>query len=229
MEKCRLSLLLVPALLTILISCSSGAVPSSAPAVPSLPETSRAEGLPAPSANESGTDPTYKLVPGDSVLISVYGESELTASDQIANNGTIRLPLLIEVKLSGMSVREAARYLEKLYVDREILKNPMVTISVNGFAGRDASVLGAVHSPGHVTFPQQALQVDIVDFITRAGGFLPTAKSDAVKVYRRVPSGEDTVFTLDVQAMISGRQNGRKQSQFFVQPDDRIWVPERLF
>lgn len=179
---------------------------------------------------QNDTDPSYKLTAGDSVAVNVYGEPDMSASQRVDNNGKLRLPMIGEIKLSGMSVREAEDSLEKLYRERELLKAPLVTLVVSNYALREVSVLGAVRSPGNFQFPKETTSLDIADLITRLGGFTPTAKSDAVSVIRRKPDGKEEVTTVDVERMISGRRRGdTSRRDFAVYPGDRIWVPERLF
>jgi len=176
------------------------------------------------------TDPSYRLTAGDSVAVNVYGEPDMSASQRMDSSGKLRLPMIGEVKLAGLSVREAEDALEKLYRERELLKGPLVTLVVSNYALREVSVLGAVRSPGNFQFPKEVTSLDIADLITRLGGFTPTAKSDAVSVIRRKPDGKEEVTTVDVERMISGRRRGdNSRRDFAVYPGDRIWVPTRLF
>jgi polysaccharide export outer membrane protein len=208
------------------LALSAAAQDSDSPAVPPAAPPGPAQEMPA----GGDTDPSYRLAPGDSVSVNVYDERDMSASQRLDYAGKLRLPLVGEIKLGGLSVREAEDALEKLYVERELLKSPLVTISVSNYAVREVSVLGAVRSPGNFTFPKERDSLDIVDVITRLGGFLPTAKSDAVSVIRRKPDGKEEVSTVDVEAMIKGRRRGdTSRNSFAVYPGDRIWVPERLF
>jgi polysaccharide export outer membrane protein len=195
--------------------------------IPPAPTTPAAP-LPPPAASD--TDPSYRLTVGDSIAVNVYGEGDMSASQRMDSNGKLRLPMIGEIKLDGMSVREAEEALEKLYRERELLKQPLVTIAVSNYALREVSILGAVRSPGNFQFPKETVSLDIADLITRLGGFTPTAKSDAVSVIRRKPDGKEEVTTVDVERMISGRRRGDStRRDFAVYPGDRIWVPERLF
>ena len=185
---------------------------------------------PAPTPYAGDTDPSYHLTVGDSVAVNVYGEPDMSASQRLDSTGKLRLPMIGEIKVSGLSVREAEKTLEQMYRERELLKAPLVTLVVSNYALREVSVLGAVRSPGNFQFPKEMTSLDIADLITRLGGFTPTAKSDSVSVIRRKPDGKEEVTTVDVERMISGRRrgdNGRRD--FAVYPGDRIWVPERLF
>lgn len=196
-----------------------------------LPANGGGSGAPAiamPSAAE--TDPSYRLTVGDSISVNVYGEGDMSASQRLDSNGKLRLPMIGEIKVSGLSVREAETALENLYRERELLKSPLVTLVVSNYALREVSVLGAVRSPGNFQMPKEMTSLDIADLITRLGGFTPTAKADAVSVIRRKPDGKEEVTTVDVERMISGRRRGdNSRRDFAVFPGDRIWVPERLF
>jgi len=183
-----------------------------------------------PPPPENNTDPSYRLVPGDSVSVNVYAEPDMSAAQRLDSDGILRLPMVGEVKLGGLTVREAENELERIYRNRELLKAPLVSLAVSTYAIREVSVLGAVRSPGNFQFPKETTSLDIVDLITRLGGFTPTAKSDAVSVIRRKPDGREEVTTVDVERMISGRKRGdSSRRDFAVFPGDRVWVPERLF
>jgi polysaccharide export outer membrane protein len=184
---------------------------------------------PAPAA-PAPTDPSYHLSPGDTVAISFYGEADLNATQTIARTGEVRLSLIGEIILSGKTVREAERLLEKTYQDRQFLRTPVVSLAVTAYFPREISVLGAVRTPGTVVFPRDVTSLDIVDVLTRVGGFLPISKSDAVTITHRAPDGKETVTTVDLENTITGRrQAGRDRADLPVYPGDRIWVPERLF
>lgn len=197
-----------------------------------LAPAARAADLPATvtPAAPTATDPGYRISSGDTVSITVYEEPELATAQTLDRTGEIRLPLLGEFTLSDKSVREAERAIETAYRAREFLKAPVVTVTVTAYFPREVSVLGAVRAPGTVLFPRDVTSLDIVDVITRVGGFVPVSKSDAVTVTRRTPDGKETILTLDLENTISGRRkSGRDRADFNVIPGDRIWVPERLF
>jgi polysaccharide export outer membrane protein len=208
--------------LVCFLSSTLAALAQTQPAAPALTAP------PPPPAEQ--TDPSYRIAAGDSLSVNIYGEPDLSTSQRLDTTGVVRLPMVGEMKLGGLTVREAENTLEKTYRDRELLKNPLVSISVSNYALREVSVLGAVRSPGTFQFPKETTSLDIAELITRLGGFTPTAKSDAVSVIRRKPDGREEVTTVDVERMISGRRRGdSNQRDFAVYPGDRIWVPERLF
>jgi len=186
----------------------------------------------SPAAGTAGTatDPNYRLSAGDTVAINIFGEPELAATQTIARSGEVRLPLIGEIVLTGKSVREAERALEETYRKREFLKTPVINLVVSAYFPREVTVLGAVRSPGTVLFPRDVTSLDIVDVITRVGGFVPVSKSDAVTLTRRNADGKESVTTVNLEDAIGGRRKaGRERADILVYPGDRIWVPERLF
>ena len=191
---------------------------------PGQPPAAPAEPAPPP------TDPAYKLVAGDLIAITIFGESDLSLAQKVDNEGRIRLALVGDLAIAGRSVREAERIIENLYVERRILRKPMVNLSVQSYAVRDIAILGAVRGPGKMAFPPEKSTLDITDVVTRAGGFLPTAKSDAVKITRVDAAGRESTVEINVEAMLTRRGAGPNTlKEFPIYPGDRIWVPERLF
>ena len=189
-----------------------------------------AEPLTSPAGAPATTDPSYHLSPGDTLSMSVYGEPDLLTTQTIARSGEVRLPLIGDIILAGKTVREAERMLEKTYVQRQFLRTPVVDLVVISYFPREVSVLGAVRSPGTVVFPRDVTSLDIIEVITRVGGFLPISKSDAVTITHRTPEGKETVVTVDLENAMTGRhQAGRERADLAIYPGDRIWVPERLF
>ena len=176
------------------------------------------------------TDPGYRLSPGDTVALTIFSEPDLAVTQTIARSGEIRLALIGEIRLSGLSVREAEETIEKTYMARQFLRTPVATLAVTAYFPREVSVLGAVRTPGTVVFPRDVISLDIVEVITRVGGFLPISKSDAVTITHRAADGTETVTTVDLENTITGRrQAGRARANLEIHPGDRIWVPERLF
>lgn len=173
------------------------------------------------------TDPAYKLAIGDELSIDVYGESDMSASQRIDQQGNVRLPLINEVNIAARTVREAESYLEQLYIDKRLLKKPLVTINVRQYASRQVTIIGSVNSPGIFTLPRESDSIEIVELISAVGGFRPTAKSDAVRVTRTDAAGKETTSYIDVDAMIYNKRNSPKS--FKIHPGDRILVTERLW
>ena len=225
-------LAIATAVSTLLTACASGASSSDVSSGSSAPSTGSASANSAESSSgDNGvTDPAYQLTRGDEVAVNVYNEGDLSIDQKIDSRGIIRIPYLGEVAVSGQSVRQAEKNLEKLFVEKKLLRKPMVNISVRDYASHEVSVIGAVNGAGRYRMPKEKASIEILDVVTSMGGFRPTAKSDEVKVTRTLDSGEEKVTTVDVEAMINPRKGDHNTPRsFLIYPGDRIFVPERLW
>ncbi len=182
-----------------------------------------------PSApSESPRNFIYKLTPSDRIRIVVYGEPDLSTISRIDANGNVNLYLVGDVHVAGVTVNEAQKLIETAYHDGRFLRSPKVTVSVEDYAPRTVTVDGQVKNPGPISLPTEST-LTVYQAIIRAGGFTDIAKGSAVTVTRVLPDGAKKVFTVDVDALIKGRDRGKANDDtLLLEPGDIIYVPERL-
>jgi polysaccharide export outer membrane protein len=172
----------------------------------------------------------YRITRGDRLAVSIFGEPDLTSGNhRVEARGTINLPLVGDVRLYGLTLSQAALSIEAAYRDNRILRNPQVTVTVEEYSPRVVTVIGKVKYPGRVDLPPEQ-QWTIKDVITKVGGFDDTARGTAVRLTRTMPDGSSKVFTLDVQSALLGkdRATSSTDASFVVEPDDTIYVPEKI-
>jgi len=185
--------------------------------------------LSAQGAGEERKAAPYRISRGDRVSVSVLGEPELkVAGARVEPVGTVNLVLVKEVRLAGLTILEAEAAVAKAYQDGRFLRSPRVTITVEEYAPRTVIVSGKVNIQGRQEIPPNT-EFTIKDLIFKAGGFTDTARSSAVKVTRTLPDGTQKYFILDVESGIKGRANSSsKDASFVLEPDDVVYVPEKL-
>ncbi|WP_309400670.1 polysaccharide biosynthesis/export family protein [Cerasicoccus maritimus] len=171
----------------------------------------------------------YKLNVTDTVEIRVFQEPELTVSQLIPANGKVRIPMLGEIDLLGLTIREAEYKIQEAFIDARLLRDPQVYVTVSGYVAREYSVFGQLGSQGQVPFPVERDSIDIVEAIARAGGFTGIARGSEVKVTRKKPDGTQEFFIVDVESMIEDQDEGNDKDEYLIYPGDIIYVPERLF
>lgn len=172
----------------------------------------------------------YRITRGDRLAVSIFGEPDLTAGNKrVEARGTINLTLVGDVSVYGLTLAEAAQVIQNRYRDDRFLRNPEVTVTVEEYSPRVVTVIGKVKFPGRVDLPPEE-QWTIKDVITKVGGFDDTARGTAVRLTRTMPDGSNKVFTLDVQSALLGKNRATTSTDasFVVEPDDTIYVPEKL-
>lgn len=176
-----------------------------------------------------GVTRTYELSVGDQIDFVVYDEPDLSLPQRIDGKGQIRVPLVGTIEVAGMTIRDAEEFVQNLYHQQRILRDPMVTIRILQYAPKQVSIFGAVKREGTFSFPPETNRMDIVDVISAIGGF-GRARENDVQVTRVNENNEQVVFEgIAVGDMIRGREPDPKVETFWVYPGDRIYVPETVF
>ena len=109
---------------------------------------------------------------GDSLDVSEFHMPEFRSAVRVSMLGTIVLPLVGEVKLSGLTESEASRVIEKALLAGGMLMHPQVSVLVTNAAGQDVSVLGEVARPGVYAF---TVHHRLLDLISAASGLSQNA------------------------------------------------------
>ena len=150
----------------------------------------------------------YRLGPNDVLRIGVFDEPDLSTETTVSGHGTIKFPLLGELHVVGMTVKEVEEKLTER-LEAGYLKSPRVTISIMQY--RNFFVSGAANNPG--AFPYRE-GITVLKAILLAGGWTEIAVKDEAKILRMV-NGQQQTFSVGMEDSI--------------RPDDIIIVPESLF
>lgn len=173
----------------------------------------------------------YTLMTSDKLNIRIFQETDLDIISRIDAKGCVNLTLVGDVHVAGLTRSEAEKAVENAYRDGRYLRNPQVTITIEEHAQRAVTVYGPVKHSGQRIPLQPDEATDLVDIISKAGGFLDTAKGNAVMVTRIGPDGERiSLGPFDVQAVIKGKDRGKKaETVLIMMPDDIVNVPMKMF
>jgi protein involved in polysaccharide export with SLBB domain len=169
----------------------------------------------------SSGESDYVLVVGDVVQLNVFREPDLTTQATIARDGTVQLPLIREVTMAGLSIRDAREMLRQLY-DKKFLVDPQVFLTVVKYAQRKFTIMGQVARPGSYEL-QGGERMDLLEAIGLAGGFTRIANRGRVIIQRREAGGV-TAIKANAKRMADG-----KEAPIEVQPGDVITVSESWF
>jgi len=142
----------------LMVTCIGGCSPSANDSSPSATDSPAAGQVAARSCNEpellqlwqergSNIPTDFAIGPGDVITVSVSEVEELQRQQvRVAPDGTIGLPLVGIMEVSGMSengLRSALIQRLASYV-----KFPRVELFVERYQARDVAVMGAVQKPG---------------------------------------------------------------------------------
>lgn len=181
------------------------------------------------SAGSESTDSIYLLRTGDTVRITVFDEPDLSVSQKLDPNGVVIIPLLGRTVLSGMSLRDAETKIEELFISEEYLIRPQVSVNMESYAEQVFYIFGEVNRPGAKPFPEGRQSLDILEAITLGGDLSQFAKRSEIEVRRPIKGqNREEKIIVDLDKMIRGNRRGIEEL-ILVYPEDRIFVPERIF
>jgi polysaccharide export outer membrane protein len=142
----------------------------------------------------------YKIGPQDVLDISVFKAPELARSVQVAESGTINLPLVGEVHAVGKTAQEVERDLAKK-LGAKYMQSPQVTVYVKEFNSQRVTVEGAVKKPG--VYPLRG-KTTLMQSLAMAEGLDPTSDSSNIVIFRRV-EGKRFAAKFDVAEIRAGK------------------------
>lgn len=184
-------------------------------------------GIGGVSAQTESTSDDYRLSVGDRVELQVHDQSDLKATQEIDEQGNVRLKYIGVVTLQGLTIRESEKAIEKEYFNQRYLRTPDVSVQILAYSSKPVIIRGAVYKPGLVALDRYPNGLDINRVIAMAGGFRDVAKESSVRVIREEADGSSKVFQVDVTA--KGKKGVAKLDRFIVLPQDIIEVDESTF
>jgi protein involved in polysaccharide export with SLBB domain len=154
-------------------------------------------------------DVADRLVPGEKLRVTVYGEDTLTGSYMINPAGYIVMPLIGDVRAAGVTAPDLAREISGRFAGQKLLQEPKVTVDIVEY--RPIYVLGEALRPGAYPYTSG---LNVLTAITLAGGFTYRASRKSVLIEH----AGDSVW-----------QEYPLSASVLIAPGDLIRVPERYF
>lgn len=168
-------------------------------------------------------DDKKKLGSNDYVSFRVVEDRDNESQHlRINDSGELEVPYIGLVQAAGRSCKELAHTV-KAALEREYYYKATVIIAVDHISEKSRGriyVYGSVKGQGPQEIPADE-SYTVSKAIIRAGGFGDFANKRKVKVTRK--GGQD--FVVDLKRVI---EEGRSEEDVVLQPDDQIYVPQRL-
>ena len=175
----------------------------------------------------------YTIAPGDLLQFRLYSNGGYMLIDISSGNGgnnnllmrtsaitylvrqdsMVKLPILQDVNLVGLKIKDAELKLEELY--SEFYVEPYLNLEVNN--KRIIVFPGTGNSAQVVTLANNS--TTLVEALARAGGITPNSFAKNIKVLRETETGSK-VYKIDLSTIEGYREGGN----FIVQANDIIYV-----
>ena len=161
----------------------------------------------------------YRIGPKDLLEIKVQEVPELAGLGvRVSEDGSITLPLAGNIALAGMTKDEVEKLIARVLIERNLVKNPQVSVFIKEYQSQVVSLIGAVTKPG---IYQLVGRVTLLDIISQAGGFKENAANE-IFVLREGKSEAAATIRIDLEDLTV---NGNPKLNIPLQPGDVINIP----
>jgi len=122
----------------------------------------------------------FKIMPGDTIILTVFGEESMSGRYEVDDDGTLNIPPVGRIKVAGLSANDIEPYLVN-YLKSGYVVEPRIKVEIIPSPLRNVFVLGEVKNPGSYD-PRKGRT--IIDYILIAGGPTPFS-GDTITLLRR--------------------------------------------
>ena len=200
------------------------------------------------------SDYTYKIGPGDSVNIFVWGNPDISTTATVRPDGKITIPLAEDLLASGKTPSQLARVMEKALA--KYVRDPQVVIMVGGFQGvysQQVRIIGQLSGGGSTggsgggfsggggggfsggggggsahysakAFPYKK-DMTLLDLVIQIGGLGQYADGNKASIIRNI-DGEPQHFGIRIDDLVD---DADLTANVKILPGDIIIIPEAFF
>lgn len=141
----------------------------------------------------------------------------MSTEERVAENGSIVMPLIGPVAVSGLTTEQAERTIATA-LQKDYLQDPQVNIFVKEYANMNITVGGSVEKPG--VFPLTGTTT-LLQAIAQAQGVTTLANPSEVVVFRSIDGRGINAYVVDLTEIEQGRM-----SDPILASNDKIMVPK---
>jgi polysaccharide export outer membrane protein len=161
-------------------------------------------------------DEEFIIGHGDKLRVVVWEQDGLDVDVTVQPDGNISLPLVNDVQAAGLTVEALRNDLDERY--REFILEPTVSVIVQEIRSLKIYVIGEVNHPGEYDLLSYT---DVLQAITKAGGFTIYAKKSKVEIIRTF-GGQKIKTRFNYNQVLRGKN---LQQNIPLKPGDVIIVP----
>lgn len=178
--------------------------------------------LPPAPAMSSLSDYNYIIGPGDTINIVVWRNPDLSTSVPVRPDGKLTAPLVDELMVQGKDPAKVAREIEQVL--SKFVRDPVVTVVVNGFVGPYSEQIRVV---GEATKPQAMPyknKMTLLDVMIATGGLTEFADGNNARIIRVAEGNKQ--YSVRLKDLI---KRGDVSANVEVRPGDILLIPQSLF
>ncbi len=181
------------------------------------------EDLPPVTVTEAAPAPTYRIGPGDTLRIFVWGNPGLSDTVPVRPDGRVSIPLLEDLEVTEKTPTELAREIEQQLA--AYVQDPLVTVIVTTFVGpfsQQVRVVGAATEPQAIPYRAHMTALDVM---IEVGGLTEFAAGNNATLIRTDDTGQKQ-YRVRLDDLV---KDGEISANVDMRPGDILIIPESFF
>lgn len=165
----------------------------------------------------------YHIASGDTLMIAVWDNPNLTQTVLVRPDGYISLPLLKDIRVQGLSMTELNQYLAKAYT--KYVKTPVVTamlVQANNDSLNQIRIIGEALSPQNIHYQSG---MTLLDLMIKAGGLTDYSAGNR-SILTRSEMGISKQYRVRLDDLL---RKGDLSANAPVYPGDVLTIPQAWF
>ncbi len=165
--------------------------------------------------------PEYILDVSDVIEVVIWRNEDLSRVLKIRPDGRISLPLVGEIKASGLTPQQLSDVIAAT-LERKYILNPQVTVIVQKADSKTIMVLGHVNKPGQYNISEK---ITALQAIAKAGGSSKFGHMESVMVVRNAYAMKPAIYNINLQKAMNIADFS---NDMVLQPGDIVYVPKNF-
>jgi polysaccharide biosynthesis/export protein len=175
------------------------------------------------STTEVGTAGSYRIGPGDTLKVFVWGNPALSDEVPVRPDGRISIPLLEDVEAADRTPSELSREIEQKL--SAFVADPLVTVIVTEFVGpfsEQVRVVGEALEPQAIPYRDDMTMLDVM---IEVGGLTEFAAGNRATLVRTA-DGQERQYRVRLDDLV---RDGDITANVAMRPGDVVIIPETFF
>ena len=175
------------------------------------------------SATERLATAPYRIGPGDTLRVFVWGNPGLSDEVPVRPDGRISIPLLEDVEAADKTPTELGREIEQQL--SAFVADPLVTVIVTDFVGpftQQVRVVGEATEPQAIPYRGD---MTLLDVMIAVGGLTEFAAGNRATLVRTA-DGQEQQYRVRLNDLVRG---GDISANVAMRPGDVVIIPESFF
>ncbi len=167
--------------------------------------------------------PGYRIGPGDTIRIFVWGNPGLSDTVPVRPDGKVSIPLIEDLEVTDKTPTQVGRDIESRL--GQYVQDPVVTVIVTDFVGpfnQQVRVVGAAAEPSAISYRANLTALDVM---IEVGGLTEFAAGNRTTLVR-TEGDEQVQYRVRLDDLI---KDGDISANVDMRPGDILIIPESFF